>query len=800
MLKFILFRKPNIFYSFSTLSEAYPPLSVSNIRKLNVGYNYFRYINPNRKKVLCTLLNSYSEQFKEEEASRDFKSALDLFYNEHLEGVTFSDAIYKEFNLNETILWHLYSIMVLDRTASQYSRFEFMQYDQLMKQLNQIPKHKRNKAKYVFTSHPTQPNSIDQLLALNEVLKGVEENDLEYLDYSMRRFIDANKTRIFQKPSYLKESIAYHSFSLKNLIHAFSIAYELGLKDPADFFERPGTWLTFDFDRHPEMELGLMTYTHGLLINLTIDQYVNIIKEAELEEEMKELLGLFDHVNKYAESLMHTSEKHREQGLSKLEFFQNIPIINIYGIENNIEKMLQSYSETKDLKIHEISKKIQALFRIFRLTGCLGQIRLAGEDLMSEDSVDESILEILREIAILNENCQAADMVIIANFEYQKQYDLVQKLIEKLQIRNIEIVPLLETFASSNDTPSAITMIASSDTRQRDGLLLTELRTLREYKKHPNKYIYMGQGITAERGGGPYKLVHQKYVSLTKCQRERHIRTIQGHYFTSEFLSKDLILTFMLNGGININYGDHFEPSQDYMDFLFELDSVIGVPQREMQKTKEFNDFFVKNKIIKTLVDNFNYAGSREVNKPLENVKSSRAIVQAYINSDRCSFVHPELGYWDRLDEEMIRKMSKYYYDNNRHFKYILYNYGFMISRFDLAFAQEELGYDKQNEIFKVILKGKEALEKILNNLGLSPSSPPMIETFNQHLGLVSTSSSEERQQKLSAYRNLYKIQNYYARKMIKEKTIGVDFQESEKKMKILQSTLANISPFNGKG
>ena len=197
-------------------------------------------------------------------------------------------------------------------------------------------------------------------------------------------------------------------------------------------------------------------------------------------------------------------------------------------------------------------------------------------------------------------------------------------------------------------------------------------------------------------------------------------------------------------------------------------------------KDKPFNDQFEFVNITEGII----LGPCPQTKEDIEKLKNEK--IDAVLNLQR--------------DEEMIRKMSKYYYDNNRHFKYILYNYGFMISRFDLAFAQEELGYDKQNEIFKVILRGKEALEKILNNLGLSPNSPPMIETFNQHLGLISTSSSEERQQKLSAYRNLYKIQNYYARKLIKEKTIGVDFQESEKKMKILQSTIANISPFNGKG
>lgn len=67
------------------------------------------------------------------------------------------------------------------------------------------------------------------------------------------------------------------------MIEAIAMAYELGFKDPEDYFEIPGTWLTFDFDNHPGMELGIMTYTHGLTIELTTTQYLIIIKEAQLE-------------------------------------------------------------------------------------------------------------------------------------------------------------------------------------------------------------------------------------------------------------------------------------------------------------------------------------------------------------------------------------------------------------------------------------------------------------------------------------------------------------------------------------
>ena len=36
-------------------------------------------------------------------------------------------------------------------------------------------------------------------------------------------------------------------------MRAIIVAYELGLKDFCDFYDTPGTWITFDFDNHPEM-------------------------------------------------------------------------------------------------------------------------------------------------------------------------------------------------------------------------------------------------------------------------------------------------------------------------------------------------------------------------------------------------------------------------------------------------------------------------------------------------------------------------------------------------------------------
>jgi hypothetical protein len=805
-------------------------LSTSPIRLLDVGKNYFKHVNTRRKKILMTLLNSYIKQFKDESEYSELKKALDLFY---LEGKSSID-LESEADLSECLLWHLNMIMIMERMASQYSRYEFMEYDKIINNLNSITPTKRNKAKFVFTSHPTQPNSIEQLKCFAEIFKAIEENDLHYLDQNMLLLINANKNRVFKKPTYIEESIAFHSICIPNLINSISMLYELGLKEPGDFFEIPGTWMTFDFDNHPEMSVGIMTYTHGLCLNITCDIYLKLISEAFIEQELHEVKSLLVKVKDYADKLIEVSSEYKKRKISKNEFYEKIPIINLYGIEANICKLLTEFSNqasivndskneintntnntytnnsskststsTSDLKVIETSKKILKIFQIFKLTGCMGQIRLAGEDLLPGISnpslLKEIIHDILKEISILNSNGKAAEMIIIANYEYMKQYDLIKELMQKYHIQNLEIVPLLETFSSSNDTDSKITMIASSDTRQRDGLLLTELRVLREYKKNPDKYIYMGQGITAERGGGPYNLVHQKLISLTRVQRERHIRTVQGHQLLSEFVSKDLVFSFLLNIAENLHM-QSFEPTQDYMDFLFELDNVVGVPQREMQRSKEFNDFYVKNNIIKVLCESFNYAGSREMSKPLENVKKQRAIVQAYINSDRCSFTHPELAYWDRLDESLIRNMSKFYYDNNPHFKLILYNYAFMCKRFDLDFAREEVGFKEDNSVYRRYVKGKKALEEILNHLGLGPDSDPMMAIWNQHLGLVSHSSYNESLSKFEAFRFLYLLQNHYVRKYVKDKNIGVDAEPSLRKLRILQSALANISPFNGKG
>ena len=73
---------------------------------------------------------------------------------------------------------------------------------------------------------------------------------------------------------------------------------------------------------------------------------------------------------------------------------------------------------------------------------------------------------------------------------------------------------------------------------------------------------------------------------------------------------------------------------------------------------------------------------------------------------------------------------------------------------------------------------------------------------YSQHLGLIDGSKIEEVENKERSYKMMYKLQNYQVNKYLKEKKIGLeeDSSISERKIKILQSGLSNVSQFNGKG
>jgi hypothetical protein len=98
----------------------------------------------------------------------------------------------EELDFPEEVLWHLYSLMLMDRMSGNYARFEYLDHFSIIDHLNQRPK-----VYYVFTSHPTQPNSLIQLVAATRMLKGIEENDFVYLKFAAKLLLQGNKLRLF---------------------------------------------------------------------------------------------------------------------------------------------------------------------------------------------------------------------------------------------------------------------------------------------------------------------------------------------------------------------------------------------------------------------------------------------------------------------------------------------------------------------------------------------------------------------------------------------------------------------------
>ena len=127
--------------------------------------------------------------------------------------------------------------------------------------------------------------------------------------------------------------------------------------------------------------------------------------------------------------------------------------------------------------------------------------------------------------------------------------------------------------------------------------------------------------------------------------------------------------------------------------------------------------------------------------------------------------------------------MAGYYYENNPHLKYILYMYGLMVRRFDLEFAKQEIGLDSNSVIFQHYLKGKEALTKILENLGLGPNSMPMVEIWKQHLGLHALSTEQEVKHKQKVLKSFNRLQIHFVRQQVKDQILSIENSNSLRKM-----------------
>ena len=327
-----------------------PTLKTLKIRRIDIGRNHFKSVQPKRKKTLMFLLESllHNLSIKEE---KEFEVALDLYFNNEYEGKNPIEIINKcHLNLSEDLYWYLYVLTTIDNMATQYARYEFLEYYNTIKELNLIPKEKRRKSKFVLTSHPTNPNSIDQLKAITLIFKGVEQNDVKLTFYSMKKFVEACKKREFENPTAIEESITYHTLYSPNLIKGISKLHEYGLKNLNELIDTPSTWITYDFEKSNNIAAGQMTFTHGLNLTITVQEYLNIIEEAGLnsEENFLNIINLFNKVIQYSDILLDLSSKVTKKEISIKDFLHLIPINNLFKIENKIMKILSESIENND--------------------------------------------------------------------------------------------------------------------------------------------------------------------------------------------------------------------------------------------------------------------------------------------------------------------------------------------------------------------------------------------------------------------------------------------------------------------
>ena len=549
---------------------------------MDIGKNYFSHINPRRKKLLTTLLNSYIKALKKTEEVTELITALDLYFKNSSGGKKFEDLEDKELNFSEGTLMHLNNLFSFDRYATSYCRYEYMDYQIMIEKFNSIEAKKANKSKYIFTLHPNIPNSTEQILIFYEINKAIEENDLEYLDDSMVSFFDACKKRQFEKPNIFDEYYANISKCLPNMMKAIGMAYESGFENLSNFFETPGFYIEYSLGNKDngnsakdaesvseselyDFDLGYLSYAHLTNIRISINEYKEIIFEAKISDnfQIKKILQNLDTLEIYCDKIQELLGKLKSKNLNEKNFLKNIPVLNITEIEENIHNLLKDFLtkensaknflenwEDDDNKLTATAKKILEIFKIFKIKGTTFQLVFPNNAFINSNPEENNYYNILQEAKLINSNGNFTDMITLNNYtnliEYKKVENFLSEIFEGGN-KNIELVPRINNFSSYNDTDSKITFIASSQSRKNDGLLLTELRVLRESKNNPGKTILLGQGTTSERGGGPYKLIHMKYRSLTKVMRERHLRTVQGFYFTTEFISKDLAFTFLLN-------------------------------------------------------------------------------------------------------------------------------------------------------------------------------------------------------------------------------------------------------------
>ena len=109
--------------------SSYEKLKLSPIRAIDIGNNYFSNINPKRKKILLTLLNSY---IKSNNSDSELQKAFDIFYRGNYEEKIIEKVEEREIDISESICKHIYNFFVFERISTTYSRFDYMDYQSII--------------------------------------------------------------------------------------------------------------------------------------------------------------------------------------------------------------------------------------------------------------------------------------------------------------------------------------------------------------------------------------------------------------------------------------------------------------------------------------------------------------------------------------------------------------------------------------------------------------------------------------------------------------------------------------------
>ncbi|CAD8187325.1 unnamed protein product [Paramecium pentaurelia] len=124
-----------------------PSLEQSRIRFIDLGiqikidqqYNYFRHINPRKKKTILQILDAYIDNLAQEE-TKLLQDALSIYFDNTYQGKEMENLICGEKDQPEPLLCHIYSFMIFDRLSSHYARYEYLDQFKIIEYFNQRDK------------------------------------------------------------------------------------------------------------------------------------------------------------------------------------------------------------------------------------------------------------------------------------------------------------------------------------------------------------------------------------------------------------------------------------------------------------------------------------------------------------------------------------------------------------------------------------------------------------------------------------------------------------------------------------